>query len=233
MSKLPWLGRIAALASLGDATRRKLFSFVASAAAPVSRNDAAESLDLPRSTASFHLDRMVVDGLLAVEFKKLGGREGPGSGRPAKLYKPAVREVGASVPERNYDLAAELLVSAVEESSSGGIPVHEALVRSARARGQAAAGGAEGPEAFAELLAAQGYVPEDDGAGGLVLLNCPFHRIAAGHTGVVCAMNGAFLGGAAEGCGIPPERVEALAVEELRKSGAAGPAQCCARILPL
>jgi predicted ArsR family transcriptional regulator len=237
MSKLPWAARIAALASLGDGTRRKLFAFVASAASPVSRNDAAEALDLPRSTASFHLDRMVHDGLLAVEFRKLGVREGPGSGRPAKLYKAAVQEVAASVPERNYDLAAELLVSAIEESAAGGVPVREALVRSARARGQAAAAGAEGAgaeggAAFAELLAAEGYRPEDDGEGGLVLLNCPFHRIAAGHTDVVCTMNGAFLAGAAEGCGIAPDRVEALAVEELRKSGAVLPGQCCARIRP-
>jgi predicted ArsR family transcriptional regulator len=233
MSKLPWAGRIAALASLGDATRRKLFSLVASAGAPVSRNDAAETLGLPRSTASFHLDRMVHDGLLAVEFKKLGGREGPGSGRPAKLYKAAIEEVAASVPERNYDLAAELLVSAIEESAAGGIPAREALIRSARARGQAAAGGTDGADAFAGLLAAEGYRPEDDGAGGLVLLNCPFHRIAAGHTDVVCAMNGAFLSGAAEGCGIAPDRVEALAVEELRKSAAVLPGQCCARVRPL
>src|SRR6476619_7192939 len=142
MSKLPWAGRIAALASLGDATRRKLFSFVASAAAPVSRNDAAQSLDLPRSTASFHLDRLVKDGLLAVEFRKLGGREGPGSGRPAKLYRAAVDEVAASVPDRHYDLAAELLVSAIEDASSGGGSPREALLRAARARGQSAGGSA-------------------------------------------------------------------------------------------
>jgi predicted ArsR family transcriptional regulator len=209
-----------------------LFAFVASVDAPVSRNDAAEGLGLPRSTASFHLDRMVHDGLLAVEFRKLGGREGPGSGRPAKLYKAAVQEVAASVPERNYDLAAELLVSAIEESAAAGVPAREALIRSAYARGQSAAGG-HGSAAFAALLAAEGYRPEDDGEGGLVLLNCPFHRIAAGHTDVVCTMNGAFLVGAADGCGVAPERVEALAIEELRKSGAAGPGQCCARIRPL
>jgi len=234
MSGLPWARRIAAVASLGDETRRQLFAYVASAGAPVSRNDAAEALRLPRSTASFHLDRLVHDGLLAVEFRKLGGREGPGSGRPAKLYKPGVQEVAASVPERNYDLAAELLVSAIEESTTAGVPARDALVRAAYARGQAAAGGqaarGQGPAAFAELLAGEGYRPQEDGEGGLVLLNCPFHRIAEGHADVVCAMNGAFLAGAAVGCGLDPQGVEALAVEELRKAGAAGPGQCCARI---
>ncbi|MCU1510561.1 MAG: transcriptional regulator [Arthrobacter sp.] len=231
MSGLPWARRIAAVASLGDETRRKLFAYVASEDAPVSRNDAAAALGLPRSTASFHLDRLVHDGLLAVEFRKLGGREGPGSGRPAKLYKAGVPEVAASVPERNYDLAAELLVSAIEESTTAGVPARDALVRAAYERGQAAARG-QGAAAFAELLAEEGYRPEDDGEGGLMLLNCPFHRIAEGHA-VVCAMNGAFLAGAAAGCGIAAQGVEALAVEELRKTGAAAPGQCCARIRPV
>ena len=40
-------------------------------------------------------------------------------------------------------------------------------------------GGSGGTE-FAGFLASEGYRPEDDGEGGLVLLNCPFHRIAEG-----------------------------------------------------
>ena len=139
MIRAPWNRRIAAVASLGDENRRKLFDFVASAGCAVSRDDAAGALGLPRSTASFQLDRLVQDGLLAVEFRKLGGRGGPGSGRPAKLYLAAVREVAASVPDRNYDLAAELLVSAIEESTAGGGSAREALLRTAHARGLAAA----------------------------------------------------------------------------------------------
>ncbi|AOT05191.1 transcriptional regulator [Arthrobacter sp. U41] len=244
MMRAPWHRRIAAVASLGDENRRKLFDFVAAAGCAVSRDDAAGALGLPRSTVSFQLDRLVQDGLLSVEFRKLGGRSGPGSGRPAKLYLAAVREVAASVPDRNYDLAAELLVSAIEESTAGGGSARDALIRTANARGQAAARAAgEAAQAdarataagarFAEFLAAEGYRPETDTEGGLVLLNCPFHRIAGGHTDVVCAMNGAFLAGAAEGTGIDPGRVQALAIEELRAQGAARPAQCCARIRPV
>ena len=194
MTKLPWNRRLAALASLGDENRRMLFDYVASAADAVGRDDAAQALGLARSTASFHLDRLVKDGLLAVEFRKLGGREGPGSGRPAKLYRAAVDEVAASVPDRHYDLAAELLVSAIEDATSDGGSPREALLRAARAKGQSAvesaarAGGpapagaagagvpetAGGPDAagpFADFLAGQGYCPVDDGAGGLVLMN--------------------------------------------------------------
>ena len=255
MTKLPWNHRLAAVASLGDESRRRLFDFVASAADAVGRDDAAQAVGLARSTASFHLDRLVKDGLLAVEFRKLGGREGPGSGRPAKLYRAAVDEVAASVPDRHYDLAAELLVSAIEDATSGGGSPREALLRAARARGQSAgetaahaagrepagatgagpadsAGSPDGAGPFADFLAGQGYCPADDGGGGLVLLNCPFHRLAAGHADVVCAMNGAFLGGASMALGMDPGRIEALAIEDLREQGAARPGQCCARILP-
>ncbi|MET4093439.1 helix-turn-helix domain-containing protein [Arthrobacter sp. UYCu712] len=233
MIRAPWNRRIEAVASLGDESRRALFDFVSSSGDAVSRDDAAAALGLPRSTASFQLDRLVQDGLLAVEFRKLGGRGGPGSGRPAKLYRAAVQEVAASVPDRNYDLAAELMVSAIEDAAASGVPAREALLRAAFARGQATARAGTGAATFAEFLAAEGYRPEGDGEGGLVLLNCPFHRLAEGHAGVVCAMNGAFLGGAAEGCGLDPERIEALDIEDLRALGAARPAQCCARIRPV
>ncbi|MFJ5698177.1 helix-turn-helix transcriptional regulator [Arthrobacter sp. NPDC093139] len=218
-TKLSWGERFAALASLGDATRRRLFEYVASAPSAVGRDDAAGALDLPRSTASFHLDRLVRDGLLAVEFRKLSGKGGPGSGRPAKLYRPALAEVGASVPDRSYDLAGELLASAIESSMSGGASVREALLATAYSRGQAAAGGG-GP--LEQLLTQVGYRPAPDGQGGIVLLNCPFHRLAEAHTDVVCAMNGAFLSGAASACGVPEEKVE-----EDRSAG-----RCCARIRP-
>ncbi len=231
MNRFPRSRRVSAVASLADENRRRLFDFVAAAERAVGRDDAAGALGLARSTASFHLDRLVRDGLLEVEFRKLGGREGPGSGRPAKLYRAAVREVSASVPERSYDLAAELLVTAVEQSAADGGSARDALLRAARTRGQAA-GEAAGRADFAGLLAAEGYRPAQDGDGGLVLLNCPFHRVAQGHTDVVCAMNGAFLTGAAEGCGVDPDRVAALDIEGLRAQGSATAAQCCARIRP-
>lgn len=230
MNPFSWSRRLAAVASLGDENRRRLFGFVAAAERAVSRDEAAGSLGLARSTASFQLDRLVHDGLLAVEFRKIGGKEGPGSGRPAKLYRAAVQEVSASVPERSYDLAAELLVTAIEQSAADGGSAREALLRAARARGGTAAESAGGD--FGAVLAGEGYLPADDGEGGLVLLNCPFHRVAQGHPGVVCAMNGAFLAGAASGCGLAPERVEALDIAELRARDDATAAQCCARIRP-
>jgi predicted ArsR family transcriptional regulator len=218
-SALSWTGRLSALASLGDASRRRLFEYVAGHSSAVGRDDAAAALGMPRSTASFHLDRLVRDGLLAVEFRKLGEKAGPGSGRPAKLYRPALEEVGASVPDRSYDLAGELMATAIESSMTGGGGVREALADASYSRGHAL--GANGAS-LQDLLGGVGYMPERDAEGGIILMNCPFHRLADGHADVVCAMNGAFLSGAAAACGVGEEKVE-----EDRAVG-----RCCARIRP-
>ena len=217
MRRLPWGRRVAAVASLGDEKRRQLFQLVASSDRAVGRDAAADALGLPRSTASFHLDKLVQDGLLAVEFQKAAGKAGPGSGRPAKMYRPAASEVSASVPDRNYDLAGELLASAIEHSAATGDPVGDSLRLTSYRKGQELAAGAEG---LTEFMAAEGYEPRPGADGGLVLANCPFHRLSDGHPDVVCAMNGSFLRGAAAACGEPEDRIAPNSVQ----------GQCCARI---
>ncbi|WP_026555523.1 helix-turn-helix transcriptional regulator [Arthrobacter sp. 35W] len=196
--------RLASVAALGDPVRRALFTLVRASGEPLSREDCAVALDLPRSTALAQLDRLVESGLLSVEYRKLGPRTGPGSGRPAKLYKAAVTEVSASVPERHYDLAAALLARAVERSMATGAPVAESLGEVAYFEG-VERGEREG--SMEAVLDATGYAPQDDGDGGFVLANCPFHRLAREHTEVVCSLNGALLTGALAGCADPGLRV--------------------------
>lgn len=214
--KAPWLTRIAALASMDDANRRALFTYVSSAADAVGRDEAAEAVGIPRSTASFHLDRLVRDGVLQVEFRKTSGKSGPGSGRPAKFYRTAVDEVGATIPDRHYDLAGDVMARAISASLSEGAPVAEALEAAALSKGQESGR----PGDFAAVLAELGYEPVEDGSGGYRLLNCPFHRLSRDHEEVVCSMNGAFLKGAAEASGLTAEAV----VPD------PGPGHCCARI---
>jgi len=220
MTGLSWRERLSALSSLGDENRRRLYEYVCSVGAAAGRDDAAAALGMPRSTASFHLDRLVRDGLLGVEFRKPAGKGGPGSGRPAKLYVPLFAEIGVSVPERNYDLAGVVLAAAVSSAMKDGGAAREALLGTARAKGaEAGAGGRD----FLEVLAGQGYQPEaDDDGGGHALLNCPFHKLSRSHPDVVCAMNGAFLAGVADACGIDGNRI----------AGDERPGHCCARILP-
>lgn len=196
MSEETQAGRLAAIASIHDPLRRALFDFISSSETAVGRDEAAQAVGLARGTAAFHLDRLVDDGVLTVEFKRLSGKTGPGSGRPSKLYRRASDELLVSVPERHYDRVGDLLASSIEESDRTGEPVRDALTRVSIATGRELG---ESSSSLEEALELGGYEPRDDGNGGLILANCPFHRLATTHTDIVCHANFALLQGAAEG----------------------------------
>ena len=85
--------RLAALASLNEPMRRRLYGYLADQDTGVSRETAAAALGLSRSVVAFHLDKLADLGLLDVEFRRPEGRGGPGAGRPAKLYRRAAGEI--------------------------------------------------------------------------------------------------------------------------------------------
>jgi len=196
---------MAAVGLLADPLRPRLYKFAAAHDHAVSRDEAAEAARTSRSVAAFHLDRLVEAGLLETEFRRLSGREGPGAGRPSKLYRRAARQIALSLPPRHYELAADLLASAVTESAHSGTPVEEALGRAARSRGAELAapvrercGGrssrAARARAAADVLADHGYEPRL-AEREVVLGNCPFRSLVGGHADVVCSMNLALLDG--------------------------------------
>lgn len=197
-------GALASLAALGDPVRRRLYRFVSCQDHAVGRDEAARGVDISRSTAAFHLDRLVDDGLLEAEFRRLTGRQGPGAGRPAKLYRRTRRDIALSLPARRYDLAAGLLAAAVTESTATGAPVDLTLRRLAQERGAEIAGtvaphpaprsAAALAKAVAGALAIEGYEPRL-GPGDIVLGNCPFSALAADHPELLCGMNLALLDG--------------------------------------
>ena len=194
---------LAAVATLDEPTRRRVYDHVRDHSDPVSRDDVAGVLDLPRRTAAFHLDRLAEQGLLAVSFARRSGRSGPGAGRPAKLYQRSAREVSVSLPPRRYDLAGRLLADAVVEAQRSGEPPRDVLDRRARDLGQALAGGRSvlgDPGDLMGLLEDHGYEPQADG-GDVVLRNCPFHALAQEHTDLVCGMNLHLLEGVLDGLG--------------------------------
>jgi predicted ArsR family transcriptional regulator len=124
--------QVSAVAALAEPTRRRLYEHVVRQPRPVGRDDVAEALGVPRATTAFHLDRLVADGLLDVHFERRTGRTGPGAGRPAKLYRRSDTAVEVSLPERRYDLAGELLASALDEADRSGERPRAALERRAR-----------------------------------------------------------------------------------------------------
>src|SRR5215217_2406734 len=219
MEQRPWADRVAALSALDEPVRRELFELVSRSDAPVSRDEAAEAAGLARSTAAFHLDRLVDGGLLAVEFRRLTGRSGPGAGRPSKLYTRAAGEVAVTVPERHYDFAAQLLLTAIEEATRTGEAVRETLQRTAELAGRAL--GADGGS-LEKILEEHGFEPRPDGGGGLLLGNCPFHRLARQHTEIVCHLNLDLLRGVAAGA---RDRRHTIVLDP-------GVGRCCVRAVP-
>src|SRR5690606_41907889 len=95
--------QIAAVAAVDDPQRATLYDYVSRQSEPVGRDDAAEHLGLSRSTVAFHLDRLVEQGLLVTEDRRLSGRTGPGSGRPAKMNRRAPWAVQDAITPIPYD----------------------------------------------------------------------------------------------------------------------------------
>jgi predicted ArsR family transcriptional regulator len=197
---------LASVSSLEDPVRRRLYDLVSSRAEAVSRDEAAVLAGIGRPLAAYHLDKLVESGLLTVTYQRLGGRSGPGAGRPAKLYAKSDREFAVSVPPREYELAAQILVQAVAEDPGG---TSRAALRGAAYRlgTELAVRGQPGDaRELPHVLSAHGYAPVvQDAAGGTVirLRNCPFHHLAQQHRDLVCGMNLSLIGGMVDGLNLP------------------------------
>ncbi|WP_375803479.1 helix-turn-helix transcriptional regulator [Streptomyces sp. A012304] len=218
-SEVAEVSAVSAVAALDEPTRRRLYDHVVRRPGPVSRDEAAAALGLPRQTAAFHLDRLADEALLDVVYERRSGRTGPGAGRPAKLYKRSTRQVTVSLPERHYELAGRLLAQALEESEATGEPVRAVLHRKAHELGTQLPGRA--PVGVFELLEENGFEPRHDGEA-IVLGNCPFHALARDHTETVCGMNLHLLRGVLEG--VDESGLQAC----LQPS----PGHCCVRLQP-
>ena len=202
---------VGAVALLDEPKRRRLYEFVTARTQPVGRDEAAAALGIGRELAAFHLDRLAGAGLLDTEYRRLGGRTGPGAGRPAKLYRRSKRELNVSLPARDYERAAEVFADALERLDDHGASL--AVTDVARARGQESgraarqkagsrAGSARLRGALIEALGDGGYQPETVGGAGTIRLdNCPYHALAATHRDLTCGMNLAWAEGLLDGLG--------------------------------
>ena len=209
----PDIDAVAAIASLDEPARRALYEWVVAAGRAVGRDEAAEGVGVSRALAAFHLDRLVRDGLLVPEYRRLTGRTGPGAGRPAKLYRRAEREVSVTLPERRYETAALLFAETLERLGSGpdeGPPdaLRDAAHEVGEEAGAAASTAAGHPRsrsgrraAVLTALRERGYEPFTDDDGDVRLRNCPYHALVDEHRPLVCGMNLALIDGVVEGAG--------------------------------
>lgn len=203
--------QVSGVATLKDPTRQALYRFVAGEARPVTRDEAATAVSVPRSVAAFHLDRLTEAGLLEVEFRRLSGRQGPGAGRPSKLYRRSEREVSVSLPERRYDVVGRVLARAVSDALAEDRPIGKAIERAATDLGKSLGdqarleGGSTSSTlpplaAVTEALETYGFEPLHDGPD-VVLNNCPFHSLAQEYPDLVCGMNVHLMRGLIRGLG--------------------------------
>ena len=215
---------LAALSSLDDPVRDRLYEFVSRRAEPVGRDEAALAAGIGRPLAAYHLDKLVELGLLTASYRRTTGRTGPGAGRPAKAYSRSGREFTATVPAREYELAADLLAVAVESDQAGRCraALHDAAHDFGAELGRLTLAGstcqtcepqATGTAPTAETgqaaenaqvakstlieraLDEHGFEPCRGADGAIVLRNCPFHQLATRHPDVVCGMSLALIEG--------------------------------------
>jgi predicted ArsR family transcriptional regulator len=220
--------QIESLSLLRDPLRRSIYRFVARAPEPVSRDDVAAAVTASRSLVAFHLDKLVDSGLLSTSFRRLTGRSGPGAGRPAKLYERSDQQLEVSLPAREYELAAHLLLEALDSGSKAGSG--ERLQAAARQLGERSGaeeaersgvprGRAASLDRLEPVLERLGYEPfRDDGS--ICLSNCPFHALAEQSTTTVCGMNLALLEGVLDG----------LKTKGVVAELAPAPGRCCVQI---
>jgi predicted ArsR family transcriptional regulator len=222
---------VTAIAALAEPARRALYGYVVAQAGPVNRDQAAAGAGVARHVAKFHLDKLVEDGLLDVDYARPPGRGGPGAGRPAKLYRRSSRQVAVSLPPRDYEVAGRLLARAVTTAEREQIPVAVALRDAARDLGHSLGHRVRQEAGYnpdrTRLVAAATGVLSDNGyeprieRRGISLVNCPFHTLARDYTDLICEMNLQLLTGLVE-------RLEDSGLEAWLDPA---PGRCCVRLV--
>jgi predicted ArsR family transcriptional regulator len=217
---------VRSISALDDPSRRRLFDYVRASGQPVTREAAAEALGISRKLAAFHLDKLVDVGLLSTEYNATARSRT--LGRTPKTYRPSGRAIRLTIPARQPEALAELLLRAVTAAHDGESTA-EAALRLAREDGQELGAairtetklGRLGPEralgVAAGLLADRGFEPSREGSC-VTLHNCPYLPMSTQATELVCGINHQQLSGLLDGMQAPTSVRAVLAPR---------PGRCC------
>jgi predicted ArsR family transcriptional regulator len=201
---------IRAIAALDDESRRGMYTFIRAARRPVTRDEAAGAVGISRKLAAFHLDKLVAAGVLRAEYRHVDGVRK--AGRAPKVYQPTEFDIRVSIPPRQPDLLADILLDAVLDERADD-DRQAAALRVAHARGQdigtaereRARPGRLGTERAITLTEAalrrHGFEPDRASPTCARLRTCPFHPLAAKAPHLVCGINHSFLTGLLDGLG--------------------------------
>jgi len=199
-----------AVGALVDSVRRALFEYVRRQDHPVTREEAADAQGVSRNLAAFHLDKLVEVGLLRARYEAPPDQP-RGRGRTPKVYQPSGDALTLTVPERRYDLVAEILADAVaQEPTRAAEAAHAGAAQlgwelGTRIASQVPPGADTAAQLAAVGLALDdlGFEPCEASGTGLVLRNCPFHVLAQRQRTLICGLNHSFLAAFLTGLGAP------------------------------
>jgi predicted ArsR family transcriptional regulator len=219
---------IGAVAVLDDHLRSRIYAFIRETRRPVTREEVAEAVGISRKLAAFHLEKLVLAGLLRTDVPSGVPRR---VGRAPKVYAPVESSVQVSIPARSYDDLALILVDAVvtEGDAETALAARERVATEAGRElgvnvdrtGTRGRLGAERALSRAQaVLTDQGYEPYRPAPDRVRLRNCPFHPLADRAPDLVCGVNVCFLKGFLQGLGA--EALEAVL--------APAPGECCVEI---
>jgi predicted ArsR family transcriptional regulator len=185
-----------------------MYLFIRRMRRPVTRDEAAASVGISRKLAAFHLDKLVDAGVLTARYETVGKIRPVG--RTPKVYEPSKTDIQISIPQRQHDILADILLDAVV-AEDGNENAATAARRIAHERGHEIGAterlrsrpgrlGAERALTMASgVLERHGFEPTRETASCVRLRNCPFHPLAAREPEVVCGLNHAFLAGMLSG----------------------------------
>jgi predicted ArsR family transcriptional regulator len=210
--QLPADAAIVAVAALEDDLRRGMYEFIRTSRTSVTREQAAAAVGISRKLAAFHLDKLVAAGLLRSHYEPAGDL--PTVGRNPKRYEPVDADIRVTIPQRQHDVLAAILIDAVltqrrdETARQSAMRVAHERGRSVgqveRAQLRQGRLGAERALTISErFLRAQGYEPDRVSPGCVALRNCPFHPLAGHAPELICGLNHAFLTGVLTGLDAP------------------------------
>jgi predicted ArsR family transcriptional regulator len=181
------------IGALQDPTRRRILLDFYVHQMEWTASDVAEAVGVHRTVAHGHLERLVALGYL-VSSQRRGT-----SGKPAKLYRLAGREIDLSYPVRRFARLSALLAEGLRKSPDGVRLAREIGNRygSSLVRRSAASPGPVLDE-LAPLGAEYRLVGDDE----VLAENCIFRQACEVGEDVVCELHAGILEGALRGAGL-------------------------------
>lgn len=168
--------------ALGDATRYRIFRYVADAGGPVGVSDITAHVGVNHNSVRQHLGKLCAAGLLIEDVVRSGG-----PGRPALRYRPAPESSALSGAASPYEHLAVLLLEVLE----GGTPAEVGAAAGRRAI-PAVTGDTDPLEVLEAEMTRQGFPSRREQTGTsveLVVSHCPFAAAATANADVVCELH--------------------------------------------